>query len=198
MKKQHSLLWFIKQDNRWCTISNILSFIRILLAPVIAFGLAAHSWTFSFFIFVGAGITDLLDGYLARVRHEHTNLGKILDPLADKIFLIASFAALSFMGAPSFQIPWWFVVLMAAREILIIIGSYIIITTNDHPTVEPIIWGKLTTLFQMLFISWLFICHFMCWEPAQTYYVLLILLALFSLLSFIKYLKKCFTCLFQG
>jgi cardiolipin synthase len=198
MEKQFSLWRHIKQDLRWFTISNVLSIIRILLVPVIIVGFVFHWWMFSFLIFIGAGVTDLLDGYLARLLHEQTNLGKILDPLADKLFLLASFTTLAYVGSPSFTIPRWFVIWAVVREVLIIVGSYVIITTHEHPKVEPIIWGKLTTLFQMLFISWLFVCHFMKWEPARTYYVLLVLLALFSLLSFIQYLKKCFRYLFEG
>ncbi len=191
MKTPFSLFSHIKQDARWLTISNILSITRILLVPVIVFGLARHWWLFSFFVFVFAGITDLLDGYFARLLHEQTNLGKVLDPLADKIFLLALFIALAFVGSPSFNIPLWFVVLAVIREVLIVLGSCIIIATNEHPKVEPILWGKLTTFFQMAFIAWLFVCNFMHWEPARTYYVLLVLLAFFSLVSFIQYLKKC-------
>lgn len=198
MKTPFSLLRHINQDDRWLTISNILSIIRILLVPVVIIGFIYHWWLFTFLLFVAAGITDLLDGYFARLLHEQTNLGKVLDPLADKIFLLASFVSLAFVGSPSFQVPWWFVAWVVIRECLIIVGSYVIITTHEYPKVEPIIWGKLTTLFQMLFIAWLFICRFMQWEPARTYDVLLILLALFSLLSFVQYLKKCLNYLFEG
>lgn len=191
MKKPFSLLRHVNQDDRWITVSNVLSMIRILMVPFVVVGFVYHWWLFTFLLFVGAGITDLLDGYFARLLHEQTNLGKVLDPLADKFFLLASFISLAFVGTPSFQIPWWFVAWVVAREVLIVVGSYVIITTHEHPQVDPIIWGKLTTLFQMLFIVWLFVCHFMQWEPSRTYYALLVLLALFSLVSFMQYLKKC-------
>jgi cardiolipin synthase len=155
-------------------------------------GLVQHWWVFSFLVLAVAGITDLLDGYLARLLHEQTNLGKVLDPLADKIFLLTLFVALAFVDSPSFRIPLWFVVLVVAREIFIVLGSYVIITTNEHPRFDPSVLGKMTTFFQMLFISWLFVCHFFKWEPARTYYVFLVLLALLSFLSFMQYLKKCF------
>ncbi len=198
MQKKYSLWWHIQQDARWLTFSNILSVLRILLAPVVVFGLASHQWMLAFGVFVFASFTDLLDGYFARLLREQTNLGKVLDPLADKIFLLTLFISLAFIDSPSFKIPLWFVLLVVVREVLIVLGSYVIITTHEHPKVEPIIWGKLTTFFQMSFISWLFICRFLQWEPARTYYVLLILLALFSLISFMQYLKKCFMYLFEG
>lgn len=198
MHRKYSLWKHIRQDKRWFTISNLLSFLRILLAPLMIFGLMRHLWLFAFCIFIVAGATDLLDGYFARLLHEQTNLGKVLDPLADKIFLSTLFAALAFVDSPSFRIPLWFMVLVLLREGLMILGSYTILTTYEHPRVEPIVWGKLTTFFQMAFISWLFICGFMQWVPARTYYVLLVLLAIFSFISFLQYLRKCFIYLFPG
>ncbi len=198
MKQPYSLLWHIKQDKCWFTIANVLSMSRVFLAPFVVIGIAFNWWLFSFLLFVVAAVTDLLDGYLARLLHQQTYLGKLLDPIADKIFLLASFTALAFVGSPSFKIPLWFVALVVVRELLIIMGSYVIITTHEHPKVEPILWGKLTTFFQMLFISWLFVCYFMHWEPARTYYAFLVLLAFFSFISFIQYLRKCFNYFFEG
>ena len=60
---------------------------------------------------------------------------------------------------------------------------------NTNFKVAPTIWGKLTTLFQILFIIWIFLCYFFGWVPAKTYYVLLILLTIFSVVSFAQYLK---------
>lgn len=197
MKKKYSLLYHIQQDSSWLTISNFFSFLRIILAPVVATGLYYHQWHFTFFIFLAAALTDLLDGYLARLLKKQTNLGKFLDPLADKFFLLTAFSALAFVDSPSFRIPWWFVMFVLIREGMIVGGSYFIMRTHENPHVEPNIWGKLTTLFQMIFIFWLFLCGFFQWEPAKTYVVSLLFLIIFSLLSLFQYIKKCFGYLYD-
>lgn len=149
-----------------------------------------QQWETAFWIFCIAAGTDVLDGHFARVLKEQTNLGRVLDPLADKILIVATFSALAFIDTPLFHIPLWFVVLVFVREGIIILGSCIIMRKRHDVTVESIIWGKLTTLFQVLFITWLFVCYFIGWDPEQTFGVVLVLLALFSILSLFQYVKK--------
>ena len=90
MVKKISAIWEeIISENRggapWLTISNVLTVLRILLVPVIVVGISHHLWSFVFVLFLVAGLTDMLDGYLARWLNEQTTLGACLDPIADKI-----------------------------------------------------------------------------------------------------------------
>lgn len=188
MVKKISKMWKeIALEGRWLTISNLLTVLRILLIPIIIFGIANHLWTFVFFLFLFAGVTDVLDGQLARWLDEQTVLGACLDPIADKLLLIASFATLSFVDSPSFSIPSWFVFFVCAREAIILGGSFFLVFRGIHLRIAPSIWGKMTTFFQLLFILWIFVCYFVGWNPIKTYSILLVLLAVFSLFSLGQY-----------
>ncbi len=189
MQQKDSLIKKILQDKTWFTISNFLTISRILLTPAIVIGIYYQKWTFSFWTLFIVGWTDLFDGYLARLLNEDTNLGKFLDPIADKILLMSSFYALAFLGSPSFPIPCWFVALIFCREFLIMTGIFCMMKVGVEIEIAPTLWGKLTTFFQIIFILWIFVCYFYVWVPAKTYYTLLYLLAIFSVFSLWQYVK---------
>ena len=179
----------IFKDKTWLTYSNILTFLRILLTPFIVIGIFYEQWNLAFCLFLIAGATDLIDGYLARLFKQETFMGKALDPVADKFLIISSFSALAYFQSPSFIIPKWFVFFILIRESLIIFGSIFILKNNVDFKIKPTIWGKLTTFFQLFFIFWLFVCLFFKWVPVKTYYIIVILLAMFSLITLLQYIK---------
>lgn len=183
------------QDKNWINISNVFTILRIVVSPLIMFELYCRNWELAFGLFVFGAITDFLDGYLARLLNMQTNLGRMLDPLADKIFLISLFYSLSFISSPSFRIPSWFVYLILFREIVILLGSGILLVLKVNFKIQPILWGKLTTFFQIIFIGWIFSCCFFHWIPQRTYNVSLILLALYSVFSLLQYIRVGLRCL---
>jgi len=176
-------------SQRWLTISNMVTFLRILLVPFIVAGIVRGSWLPVFILLVAAAITDVLDGYLARWLNEQTALGACLDPIADKILLISSFSALAFIDSPSFSIPGWFVFLIVVREVALVGGAFFLYLRGAQVTIAPSIAGKLTTFFQLLFIFWLFVCYFVGWNPIKTYGVALVVLSLLSVFSFYHYVR---------
>ncbi|MFC1894974.1 CDP-alcohol phosphatidyltransferase family protein [Candidatus Dependentiae bacterium] len=176
-------------DKSWFTLANFLTFSRIILTPVIVYQIFYQNWLNVFSLILFVSLTDLFDGYLARKFNHGTNLGKVLDPIADKFLLVSLFVSLAFLHSPSFFIPYWFVGLIVLRESIILIGSMLLLVSDKSFQVEPTIFGKLTTFFQLIFIVWIFLCYFFCWAPAKTYYVLTSLLAIFSILSLIQYIK---------
>lgn len=173
----------------WFNISNFLTFTRIFLIPFIVYGISIENWKVVFLLFLIVSITDLLDGYFARLLNQETFLGKILDPIADKLLLVSLFSSLAFLNSPSFSIPFWFVLFILLRETVIILGSVIVFCLGVKFEIAPTIWGKLTTFFQLLFISWIFICYFVGWAPEKTYFVILIFLFIFSIFSLSQYVK---------
>ncbi|MFA5074810.1 MAG: CDP-alcohol phosphatidyltransferase family protein [Candidatus Babeliales bacterium] len=179
----------IHKDKQWFTIANCFTASRIFLVPFIVIGIFYQKWYLVFYLFLYVGLSDLLDGFLARLLNENTNLGKILDPIADKILLVSSFASLAFLESPSFLIPKWFVFLVLFREFFILSGSSLMLLLNINFQIAPTIWGKLTTFFQILFILWIFLCGFFEWNPEKTYHIFLTLLTLFSMLSLLQYIK---------
>jgi cardiolipin synthase len=189
MKKQNNFSSLISSDKRWLTISNMMTMARFVLTPFVVIGLAYQMWMVAALLFAIAAGTDLLDGHIARIRNEQTNLGALLDPLADKFLLLVSFGTLAFLHTMPFAIPHWFFLIALGREALMLCGAAILLWCYKGARVRPLIWGKLTTLMQILFLLWIFVCYFAGWEPRRTYRSLLVALAVFSLISLWKYIR---------
>ena len=103
-------------------IPNFLSLLRIILVPVVVIFLIQGSYGKALFAFALAGLTDALDGALARLLNCQTVLGSYLDPIADKLLLTASFVTLSILGI----IPSWLTVIVISRDFIILLGIAIL------------------------------------------------------------------------
>jgi len=95
--------------------------------------------------FAIAGITDGIDGLIARWARQRTELGAYLDPIADKLLLIASFITLAIIE----MIPSWLAVIVITRDVIILLGFLVMILTNYHPKINPSLLSKLTTVLQI-------------------------------------------------
>jgi len=104
-------------------IPNLLTLTRIILVPVIVILLIQASFFKAMIVFVVAGITDGLDGFLARVLNQKTVLGSYLDPLADKALILTSFVTLSILGV----VPSWLSVIVISRDCIILIGISVLV-----------------------------------------------------------------------
>ncbi len=104
------------------TISNLITFFRLVLLPFIIFFLIKKERLIAFIIMLIALISDVVDGYIARRFHQESELGKLLDPLCDKISLVVILITLLIINS----IPVWAVVIIALRDALILLGSYVI------------------------------------------------------------------------
>jgi len=98
--------------------------------------------------FAIAGITDGLDGLIARLTHQRTELGAYLDPIADKLLLFAAFVSLAIIEV----IPSWLVVIVITRDVIILMGFLVMFLTGYHPKINPSLLSKTTTTFQILTI----------------------------------------------
>jgi len=171
------------------TIPTLFTCARIVVTPIIISSMIFGWWGIAFFFFVFACLTDLVDGFLARILNEKTFLGACLDPIADKLLLISCFFTLAFVSTPLFSVPCWFVLFVISKELLQIGGALVIYWLRGHLNVQPTLLGKTTTCIQMIFIMWLFSCYFFCWVPIKTYYAMLSLMVFFISASFIQYLR---------
>jgi len=124
------------------TISNLLSFLRIFLAIPIFFFIANAETEILLIIIFVAIITDFLDGYFARKFNEITELGKILDPFADKVCTTTAFIALTIYQ----NFPLWITILIIIRDVFIILGSLFILK-RDKLVTPSNIPGKITVFF---------------------------------------------------
>lgn len=126
-------------------IPNFLSLLRIILVPVVVIFLIQGSYGKALFTFTLAGLTDALDGTLARLLSSQTVLGAYLDPIADKLLLTASFVTLSILGI----IPSWLTVIVISRDSIIILGIAILSMVSVPYVIKPAFVGKVTTALQI-------------------------------------------------
>lgn len=183
---------FFKQlpaQQKRITVSTAFTFLRIILTPFIVCAMAYHAWGAAFLLFAIAALSDLLDGYLARLRAEQTFLGACLDPIADKVLILACFFSLAFIRSALFTIPLWFVLLVLLKETILVGGSIVIFFWKGHLEVRPRLLGKATTFVQMVFIMWLFACYFFKWVPIKTYYTMLGIMLMMVLASLVEYTR---------
>jgi cardiolipin synthase len=171
------------------TFSTILTIIRIILVPFIMSAMILHAWDSAFWLFIIAALSDVFDGWCARWLNERTFLGACLDPLADKLLILAVFTTLAFVQSPLFSIPLWFVLLVLIKEMILIIGSIFIFARQGHLTVRSLFWGKAAMAAQTSFIIWLFSCYFFHWVPIRTYYAMLTGVLCISFLALLQYMR---------
>lgn len=129
-------------------IPNILTLLRIIMVPVIVILLIQGSFLKALLVFVAAGLTDILDGFLARVLHQQTELGAYLDPIADKALLISSFLTLSILHI----IPGWLAVIVISRDCIILLGISVLTIMSISVEIRPAFISKVTTALQLITI----------------------------------------------
>lgn len=143
-------------------LPNWLTLLRIILIPVFITlllkfkesGVDSYRW-WTTLTFVIAIITDALDGAIARVKNKKTELGTILDPLADKLLLLSGIIILSLDIPGLARLPIWVPISVLSRDFILIIGSVIIYMINNQINVKPNLLGKTTTFFQMATVLWI-------------------------------------------
>jgi len=135
-------------------IPNFLSLLRIILVPVIVIFLIENEYAKALITFTVAGLTDALDGTLARLLKEQTELGAFLDPLADKILLSTCFISLSIFGL----IPGWLTVIVISRDVIILMGIITLSMMSITYEIKPVFISKITTTLQ---IGTVFFCLFL-------------------------------------
>jgi cardiolipin synthase len=134
-----------RRRNNLKHLPNLLTTFRLLLVPVyffVFFSGIPHHMMWGFGIFLLAGLTDILDGYLARKFKLVTELGIILDPLADKLMMLSVILSLVISGV----IQWWLAVLVFLRDLGMIVGGALL-AVGGHQPIPADRWGKATTFF---------------------------------------------------
>jgi cardiolipin synthase len=135
------------------TVPNQLTILRMTLAPFLVVLVLQREFTWALVLFVVAGLTDLLDGFIARRGHQKTTLGTVMDPIADKILLIASFIVLTWSSGLTARIPAWLTVLSLSRDVLILLTAALINLTSGWRIFLPSVLGKLSTALQLLTVG---------------------------------------------
>jgi len=129
-------------------IPNSLTLLRILLIPVFVGLLVYRHYDYALGALLVAGLTDALDGTIARVANQRTELGAYLDPLADKLLLTTGFITLSVLGLA----PLWVVILVVSRDLILMTGTLLVRLTDSAVDLSPTTLGKGTTLLQLTYV----------------------------------------------
>ena len=135
-------------NSRILTVPNQLTFLRLAFLPFFIIAIKYENFRTALAIFMVAGLTDGLDGLLARELNQKTPLGAYLDPIADKLLLSSSYLALALRA----KIAWWLAILVLGRDLLLLIACATILLTVGYRPFPPSIWGKATTFFELLLI----------------------------------------------
>lgn len=173
-------------------VPNILTVIRFFLIPFIVISLIKNDYITAFIILTISGLTDVLDGYIARKFNFITNFGKLIDPLADKTTQISILTTLAFKNI----VPIWIILIIFLKELVLIAGASFLY--GKELVVSSRWYGKLATvLFYIAIVSSLIIRYFKISFAFDTYlYYLALAMTVFSLVMYIDtfykkgYLKK--------
>jgi cardiolipin synthase (CMP-forming) len=168
------------------TFPNLITLARILLVPVLVWAIASGEMLIAFILFVAAGVSDLVDGFLAKRFGMTSEIGAYLDPLADKVLIVSIYVALGITGA----IPRWLVILVVSRDIMIV-GAVILSWLVGKPvTLKPLFVSKLNTAAQIVFACLVLASLGFKFdaEPVQT--VVMGLVAILTLLSVAFYVAE--------
>ena len=130
-------------------IPNILTVLRILVTPLFVIFLIRNQHGYALLVFVFAGVSDGLDGLIARWLNQRSDLGAVLDPIADKLLLTAAYITLGILR----DIPGWLAVLVISRDVLIVTGIAVLTFADIHFDIRPSLVSKWTTVFQILLIG---------------------------------------------
>jgi cardiolipin synthase len=160
------------------TLANKITVMRIIAIPLFVIALIEHHMTIARTLFTLSILSDALDGALARIRGERTPLGTFLDPLADKLLLVATFIAYTCIG----WIPVWIFIAVLSRDLLILLGWSIVYILTGNSKIEPRPLGKITTALQMTVALGKLINL-----PDPAYHAILHTMIAFTILSAIDY-----------
>ncbi|MCX5895116.1 MAG: CDP-diacylglycerol--glycerol-3-phosphate 3-phosphatidyltransferase [Proteobacteria bacterium] len=166
-------------------IPNFLTILRILAIPLFIILIAYEHYPLALILFIGAAITDAMDGFLARTFKQKTTLGSYLDPIADKLLLTSSFVVFSIMKL----IPAWLSILVISRDIIILLGILVLLVNFFPVEIHPTAISKCTTVFQLFSIGITLLFHVMhkAYIPLQ---VVFWTTGIFTVISGIDYVSK--------
>jgi len=166
-------------------LPNALTVLRLLLIPIFVWLLTSGQYQWAFGTLLTAGVTDVLDGAVARMTNQRTQLGAYLDPLADKLLMIAAFVTLAMLHL----VPVWVAIVVVGRDLVIASGTFTLHLLKTPIAVAPTILGKGTTLTQLVYLAlalWLISLQ----EDVQALAPLLALMVALTVVSGLHYVAQ--------
>jgi cardiolipin synthase len=175
------------------TVPNLITTIRIILAPVFVIYLINDQFLPALIVFLLCAVSDGLDGMVARLMNQRSKLGAYLDPLADKLLLVAAFVTLSVRG----YLPAWLTVLVFSRDTIILLGVLVLFLNRMEFTIKPTPVSKITTWLQFITVlAVLSQAHMSSFTRFYPY--IFYLTALFTISSGLHYIYNWFKIIGEG
>src|SRR6266852_1560951 len=140
-------------SSRIVTLPNLLTIFRMFLIPVFVSMLFYQRFVWALGAFVIAGVTDGLDGLLARRFQQQSPLGRILDPIADKMMLVTAFVVFPIPLPKHLPVPFWVTITVISRDVFIIVGAAAINMVTGFRSFRPSFLGKVSTVVQIVTIA---------------------------------------------
>jgi cardiolipin synthase len=168
------------------SIPNLITLGRILLVPVVVWAITSGAMLVAFALFLVAGVSDAVDGYLAKRFDMRSELGSYLDPLADKVLIVSIYISLGIAG----NIPRWLVILVVSRDIMIV-GAVMLSWLIGSPLrVKPLLVSKLNTVAQIVFASVVLAALGFKFRADEVILVLMGVVAALTLASIVAYVGE--------
>src|SRR2546423_3179975 len=130
------------------TVPNQITFLRLGFLPIFLILISYEQYKWALLVLVFAGLSDGIDGLLARELNQRSALGAYLDPIADKLLLSSSFVILAFEK----KVAWWLTIIVLSRDVLILVVAVVIILISGYRPFPPSIFGKAATMFQIILV----------------------------------------------
>ena len=169
-------------------IPNVLTVLRLLMVPLIVVLMIEQQMMWAFILFVIAGITDGVDGFLAKRFDWVTELGAWLDPAADKALLVSIYVTLGIFGV----IPAWLVILVVSRDVLIVGGIMLSWMMEQPVRMKPLTISKINTTAQILLAAVILADLGFHLGLGKVTNILILIVATSTILSSVAYLKEWF------
>ena len=134
---------------RLINIANVLTAMRLVLIPLFAYLMISDREPEALIVFVVCGVSDCLDGLLARRLRQRTPVGAYLDPIADKLLMATAFVVLAYVRV----VPRWLAVLVISRDVFILVGGILYLLLLTDADVQPSVVSKLNTVVQILTVT---------------------------------------------
>jgi cardiolipin synthase (CMP-forming) len=167
----------------WHHIPNILSVGRMLAVPPLVLLLLNGYYGWALVVAIFAGVSDLLDGWLARRYGWQSRFGSLADPAADKIMMVSSYLALAWLG----YLPWWLFALVIVRDLVIVIGGWVYHTRFERLEAQPTQLSRFNTFCQV-FLMWyvlVFLAGFPL--PEEGKHGLILMVAVLGVVTLVQY-----------
>jgi cardiolipin synthase len=166
------------------TVPNQITLLRLGFLPFFLILISYEEYKWALLVLVVAGLSDGIDGLLARRLNQRSSLGAYLDPIADKLLLSSSFIILAFKK----QIAWWLTIIVFSRDILILVVAVAILLISGYRPFPPSIFGKLTTAVQIILVFAVVLsAAYPDFHLERVTHVLVYLVTFFSIFSALHY-----------